>query len=61
MKQVLEFLEGKKTYGIAVLIALVAVAEIVGWIDSTVADSMYFLLGAGGIATLRNAIAKQGK
>jgi len=56
--KVLEFLSGKKTYLIAVLVAVVAVAQYLGYISTEAALTLYGLLGAGGLATTRAAVAK---
>jgi hypothetical protein len=55
---ILQFLSGRKTYIIAVLVALVAAAQYLGYISTEAAVVLYGLLGAGGIATTRAAIAK---
>jgi hypothetical protein len=58
IKNILNFLKGKKTYFIAILVGLVAVAQYLGFIDNTVAVVLYGLLGATGTATLRAGIEK---
>lgn len=58
MKTVIDFLEGKKTYFVAIMVAAVAVAVGAGWIDKNTAALLYGLLGAGGIATLRAAVGR---
>lgn len=56
MKKVIEFMKGKKTYLVALMVGIVAVAQFLGWIDMSVATLLYGVLGAGGTASLRNAI-----
>lgn len=56
MKKVIEFLRGKKTYAVAVAIGVVVVSEYLGWIDAQTAITLYGLLSAGGVASLRDAI-----
>lgn len=56
MNQVIENLKGKKTYVIALAIGLVTAAEFLGWIDMATAATLYGLLGAGGLVTLRMAV-----
>lgn len=58
MKKVLDFLDGKKTYGFALLVALVAFAQYLGWIDNEVATLLYGLFGAGGAVSIKDAIRK---
>lgn len=60
MKSVMVFLEGKKTYLVAVLVAVVAASEFLGWIDMQTASVILSFLGAGGLAALRSAVNKQG-
>lgn len=48
--------KGKRTYVAAALIALVAVLQYGGVIDTDTATVLYGLLGAGGIAAMRAAI-----
>jgi hypothetical protein len=55
---VIEYLSGKKTYIVAVLVGIVAVAQYLGYITAEIATILYGLLGATGLATTRAAIAK---
>lgn len=55
MKQVIEFLKGKKTYFVALGVAITSAAVYLGWIDGETATVIYGLLGAGGLASLRAA------
>ena len=55
------WLSGYKTYGIAFLIALVAIAQYMKWIDQNTAITLFGLLGAGGLAGTRTAITKASK
>jgi len=53
----LEKLQGKKTYVVAVLLGLAAVAHMAGWIPETMYNELAGLLGAAGLATLRSGVA----
>jgi hypothetical protein len=52
---VLDFLNGKKTYIVAIVAAATAIAEALGY---TVPDWVYAMEGALGIGALRVAITK---
>lgn len=52
-----KFLEGKKTYIIAIVTFLYGLVYY-GWGQDQWAEALSFVLGSGGIATLRGAIAK---
>jgi len=54
-----QILKGKKTYIVATLVGIVAVAQYVGFITNEVAMTLYGLLGASGIATMRAAVSKK--
>lgn len=51
MKYIIQFLEGKKTYMVALLIGATAVLEFYGVFDMEVAQTIFGLLGATGLAT----------
>lgn len=51
----MEWLKGKKTYLCAAGVGIVAVLVYLGVIDNQIADVLYGLLGAGGLAGLRAA------
>lgn len=53
-----EFLTGKKTYIVALLIALATMAQYMGWITNEAYTAILGLLGASGLATTRMAIKK---
>jgi hypothetical protein len=55
---IVTLLQGKKTYLVALAIALVTVALYLKWIDQPTATVLYGLLGAGGLAATRAAISK---
>lgn len=55
MNKVLEFLNGKKTYIAAGLIAVGAFMVSVGWV---IPEWVFMLLGAAGFASVRSAIEK---
>lgn len=52
---------GYRTYIIAVLIALAAGAKYLGYIEQSVFETLLVLLGAGGLATTRAAVANVDK
>ena len=61
MKDLLNWLDGKKTYGAAVLAALIVLAwRPLGWIDSEVRDVLLILVGSGGLMALRAGVEKAG-
>ena len=47
------FLQGKKTYCVALLLAVLAVAKYMGYVDETLANELQTLLIGGGLAALR--------
>lgn len=56
---IIQFLQGKKTYLMAFCVAVVAVSQYLHWITPEMAQMLYGLFGgAGGLAALRAAIAK---
>ena len=55
----MHFLQGKKTYGVAILGALVVLAHLLGLIPESTTDTLLGLLGISGLATLRAALAKR--
>lgn len=50
-------LAGKKTYIIAAVVAVLTVAVHLGYIGQDLANTLYGLLGAGGLATLRAGVS----
>ena len=52
----LEFLQGKKTYILAGLGALLVFGKLIGWIDEQTFEALFALLGFGSFATLRSAV-----
>lgn len=58
MNKTIAFLSGKKTYILAVLVGITAVAQTLGYIDSTIASLIYAVLGGSSVATVRSAISK---
>ncbi len=54
------WLQGKKTYIVAALVAAATFAHSVGWIDDTLFQALLGLLGAGGLAALRAGVTKSG-
>jgi hypothetical protein len=53
----LNFLVGHKTYILAAIGAIITFAYSLGWIDTTVYQVLIGLVGSGGLATLRSAVA----
>lgn len=58
MDKVLTALAGKKTYIVAVVIALVNLAVAVGWISPDHLMAINSFLGALGLGALRQAVSK---
>ena len=50
-------MKGYRTYIVAVCIGVVAMLQALDLIDSRASESLYVLLGAGGLATLRAGVA----
>ena len=59
LKTMIEWLKGKKTYFIGVGIGVVVALRYIGVIDDQTFDAFLTLLGAGGLVTMRAAIAKK--
>jgi hypothetical protein len=55
MNSIVSFLDGKKTYITAIIIAGLAFAQALGY---QVPDYVFPLLGAAGLGTLRVAVSK---
>lgn len=55
MKKLLQKLEGKKTYLVAILVGVVSVLNYLGVVDGQAYVTIMGLLGAGGVAALRAA------
>jgi len=53
----MQVLQGRKTYIIAALLAVLAAAQYIGYIDEQTAQQLYILLTGGGIAALRNGVS----
>jgi hypothetical protein len=53
-------LAGYKTYSIAALMAVLAFARAMGWLDEATYQTLLGLLGATGLATLRAGVTKSG-
>ncbi len=56
MKDVLNFLEGKKTYIVAVVIAVLNLAMACGWVSPAHLDQINLVLVACGLGALRRAL-----
>jgi uncharacterized membrane protein len=54
-----EFLQGKKTYIVAILIGVLSAVYSLGWIDQQAYQTLLGLLTGGGLATLKNGQANQ--
>lgn len=61
VEEVRTMLAGYKTYIIAALVAAVTVAQQLGYLDAATAQTLLGLLGAGGLATLRAGVTKNGR
>ena len=59
MKKLLNFLSGKKTYAIALLVGGLTVLQHLGMLDLEVYTVLMGLLGAGGLASLRAGVNKR--
>lgn len=53
-----KFLEGKKTYLVAIVIALLNAAVAFGWISPDHLQQINYVLGAAGLGALRQAVSK---
>ena len=58
MQKILNILDGKKTYIVAVVIAVLNLAVAFGWISPEYMVQINLILGALGISTIRAAINK---
>ena len=58
METFTEFLNGKKTYLVALGVGITAVLEYYGVFDAEVAGVVFSLLGASALATGRHALSK---
>ena len=59
MSKLITILQGKKTYIVAVCIGIIAALQFLSIIPAEVAATLYGLLGAGGLATLRAGVSKK--
>lgn len=53
---IINFLNGKKTYTLVALAAGVFILTNLGYISADVAQQLYTLLGIGSVGTIRSAI-----
>lgn len=53
-----KLLDGKKTYILAAIIAVLNLLVAFGWLDHEVAETISLLLGGGALATLRSGVTK---
>ena len=58
MTNLLDWLQGKKTYFLSAAGALVVFAKLLGWIDEVTASTLFVLLGFGTGAALRSGMKK---
>ena len=58
---IINWLDGKKTYIVALCIGLVAVANYLHWMTPETVAVLYGLLGAGGLTATRASITKSSK
>ncbi len=61
MGKLLDFLKGKKTYVIGILMAIGTFAQYMGWIDTAAWEKITGFLAGIGLITLRSAISKTTK
>ncbi len=61
MKDVLEFLKGKKTYIIAAAIGVLAAAKQLGFVDEETFTNLMTILTGGGLASFYAMFARNGK
>lgn len=54
--KLIELLEGKKTYILGTLSALVVLAKVLGYLTADEANQFLTILGVGAVFTLRSAI-----
>lgn len=54
----INFLAGKKTYILAIIVAVLNLAVASGWISSAHLDQINMVLGALGVAALRAGVSK---
>jgi hypothetical protein len=52
-------LAGAKTYIVAALMGLAAIAFALGWIDRSTFEALMGLLNAGGLAALRQGVTQE--
>lgn len=53
MNSLITFLQGKKTYGVAALAAIVITAHLLGYVDTDLANSILAFLVPAGLITLK--------
>lgn len=58
MKNALTFLDGKKTYITAIVLAILNLAVALNWISPDHLTQINFILTALGLGALRNAVGK---
>jgi len=58
MKNFLSYIDGNKTYIVAILVAGATFSKIVGWITETEFQAILGFLGAIGLYTVRDAVRK---
>lgn len=61
MAQVLKFLEGKKTYAVAILLGIANIGASLGWFTWEQATVANGILAPFGLAFLRAGVDKNGK
>lgn len=55
-KKQMEYLEGKKTYIVAILLGLATAAKSLGYIDEATFQTLVTMLGSAGLVTMRMAV-----
>ena len=58
MKKLVDYLNGKKTYIVAGIVAAIVFAQVVGWVNPDQVEIIYGVLAAIGLYAVRDAIKK---
>ena len=58
MKKLVDYLNGKKTYIVAGIVAAIVFAQVVGWVNPDQVEIIYGVLAAVGLYAVRDAIKK---
>lgn len=58
IKKAYAFIDGNKTYFVAVLAGVVFTAQLLGYVTEELANEIYVYLGLGGVVAFRSAMKK---